>query len=53
MISKTYKHPIRTFDYSNSASSCQVLTCPPPPPLTKIVFKTETAQSEYFFDYLS
>ena len=26
MINKTYLHPIRTSDYSNSISSCHVLT---------------------------
>ena len=27
MINKTYLHPIRTSDYSNSVSSCHILTC--------------------------
>ena len=30
MKNKTYLHPIRTFHYSNSVSSCHVLTCPHP-----------------------
>ena len=30
MINKTYLHPIRTSDYSNSISSCHVLTSYPP-----------------------
>ena len=30
MINKTYLYPIRTSDYSNSVSSCHVLTSPPP-----------------------
>ena len=28
MINKTYLHLIRTSNYSNSASSCHVFTCP-------------------------
>ena len=30
MINKVYLHPTRTSDYSNSVSSCHVLTYPPP-----------------------
>ena len=30
MINKTYLHPVRTSDYSNSISSCHVLTSHPP-----------------------
>ena len=30
MISKTYLHPIRISDYSNSISSCHVLKSHPP-----------------------
>ena len=28
MISKTYLHPVRTSDYSDTVSSCHILTCP-------------------------
>ena len=31
MTNKTYLHRIRTSDYSNSISSCHVLTSHPPP----------------------
>ena len=30
MINKVYLHPTRTSDFSNSVSSCHVLTYPPP-----------------------
>ena len=30
MINKTYLHPVRTSDYSNSISSCHVFTSHPP-----------------------
>ena len=30
MINKTYLHPIRTSDYSNSTSSCHLLRSHPP-----------------------
>ena len=40
MINKTYLNAIRTSDYSNSVSSCHVLTCLAPS--KKSLFKTET-----------